>query len=64
MVHSGYEASAVDYTFGSLKGLWDTASAMLFGKYDDKAALAALDKHFKHPELVQIESKTKEEVKV
>ena len=29
MVHSGYEASAVDYTFGSLKGLWQTAKAMM-----------------------------------
>ena len=29
MVHSGYEASAVDYTFGSLKGLWATAKATL-----------------------------------
>lgn len=28
MVHSGYEASAVNDTFGSLKGLWDTVRAM------------------------------------
>jgi len=30
MVHSGYEASAVNETFGSLKGLWHTARAALF----------------------------------
>jgi len=64
MVHSGYEASAVDYTFGSLKGIWATASATLFGRYEDKSALAALDKHFKHPELVQIQAKSKDEVNV
>ena len=67
MVHSGYEASAVDYTFGSLKGLFATARATLFGKYEDKAALAALDKHFKHPAagpLVQIQTKAKDEVEV
>ena len=27
MVHSGYEASAVDYTFSGLRGLWATAKA-------------------------------------
>ena len=64
MVHSGYEASAVDHTFGSLKGLWNTAAAMLFGKYEDKAVLAELDKHFKHPELVQIEAKSQDKVQV
>jgi hypothetical protein len=67
MVHSGYEASAVDYTFGSLKGLFATARATLFGKYEDQAAMAALDKHFKHPAagpLVQIQTKAKDEVQV
>ena len=29
MVHSGYEASAVNDTFGSPKGLWDTVRAMM-----------------------------------
>ena len=36
------------------------ARATLFGKYEDKAALAALDRHFKHPQpgaLVQIKAK-------
>ena len=35
MVHSGYEASAVNHTFGSLAGLLATAKATLFGKYKD-----------------------------
>jgi hopanoid biosynthesis associated radical SAM protein HpnH len=44
MVHSGYEASAVDDTFGSIKGLFRTARATLFGgTYANKAALDALD---------------------
>jgi hypothetical protein len=30
MVHSGYEASGVNYTFGSIKGLLQTAKAMFF----------------------------------
>ena len=43
MVHSGYEASAVDATFGSLRGLWATAKAT-FSSYRDPAALQALDR--------------------
>ena len=35
MVHSGYEASAVNHTFGSLSGLWATAKATFFHKYPD-----------------------------
>ena len=35
MVHSGYEASAVNHTFGSLGGLVATVRAMVFNKYDD-----------------------------
>ena len=31
MVHSGYEASAVDDTFGSIKGFMSTVRATLFG---------------------------------
>ena len=30
MVHSGYEASGVNYTFGSVKGLMQTAKAIYF----------------------------------
>jgi hopanoid biosynthesis associated radical SAM protein HpnH len=38
MVHSGYEASAVNDTFSSLRGLWETAKASLFPRYPDPAA--------------------------
>src|SRR3954453_2181986 len=44
MVHSGYEASAVDDTFGSVKGFLSTVYATLFGgTYSDAGALEALD---------------------
>jgi hopanoid biosynthesis associated radical SAM protein HpnH len=33
MVHSGYEASAVDHTFSSLGGMWAAARATLFKRY-------------------------------
>jgi hopanoid biosynthesis associated radical SAM protein HpnH len=43
MVHSGYEASAVDDTFGSLAGMWRTAKATLFGgSYADEQAMKML----------------------
>jgi hopanoid biosynthesis associated radical SAM protein HpnH len=35
MVHSGYEASAVNDTFGSLRGFAATVRATLFDKYSD-----------------------------
>ena len=35
MVHSGYEASAVNDTFGSLSGFLATMRATLFNKYRD-----------------------------
>ncbi len=39
MVHSGYEASAVDHTFSSISGLWQTAKAVLFGgTYENEQA--------------------------
>jgi hypothetical protein len=41
MVHSGYEASAVDFTFGSLRGLW-RAPAMFFDRHPDAEALEIL----------------------
>ncbi len=43
MVHSGYEASAVNDTFGSLKGFLNTARATLFTRYKDPRALAMLN---------------------
>ncbi len=42
MVHSGYEASAVDHTFGSIGGMVATVKSMLFSKNTNKAALEAL----------------------
>ena len=35
MVHSGYEASAVNDTFGSLSGFAATVRATLFDRYND-----------------------------
>jgi hopanoid biosynthesis associated radical SAM protein HpnH len=43
MVHSGYEASAVDDTFGSFKGLLACIKGMLFNSHPNQAALEALD---------------------
>ena len=56
MVHSGYEASAVNATFSSLRGLLATVRGTLFTAYRDEDALKMLhqpgvDEH--HP-LVQI----------
>ena len=60
MVHSGYEASGVDYTFSSLRGLLATAKATLFTKHEDEEALRMLNEPVKpvhsYNPLVQIES--------
>jgi hopanoid biosynthesis associated radical SAM protein HpnH len=60
MVHSGYEASAVDHTFSGLRGLWATAKATLSGKYQDADALSMLNEPVKpvhaYDPLVQIDS--------
>ena len=58
MVHSGYEASAVNETFGSLGGFLATVKATLFTKYEDQEARAMLNEkvtpmHARNP-LVQI----------
>ena len=59
MVHSGYEASGVDYTFSSLQGLWQTARATLFTKNQDDEALRMLNEPIKpvhsYNPLVQID---------
>src|SRR5437899_4426564 len=60
MVHSGYEASAVNDTFGSLRGLWHTARASLFNSYKDPSAVDLLNEpvrpvHAFNP-LVQIDA--------
>jgi hopanoid biosynthesis associated radical SAM protein HpnH len=67
MVHSGYEASAVNDTFGSLRGLWGEAKARLFSGYKDESALRLLDEttrpvHAYNP-LVQIETEVAEETR-
>jgi len=59
MVHSGYEASAVDFGFGSLRGLLAMARASLFSSYKDEHALRLLNEpvrpvHSYNP-LVQID---------
>ena len=43
MVHSGYEASAVDHTFSSLRGFIGTARATLFSRYPDAYGKALLN---------------------
>ena len=54
MVHSGYEASAVNHTF-SLKGIFTAARATLFGgAYKDAEALEALDEKGAPASLVQL----------
>lgn len=42
MVHSGYEASAVNDTFGSLAGFWATVRATFSSTYQDNEAAAML----------------------
>lgn len=56
MVHSGYEASAVNDTFASWKGFLATVRGTLSSKYVDPAALAELDAPVRrnHEALVQL----------
>src|ERR1700678_4387771 len=58
MVHSGYEASAVNDTFGSWKGFAATVRATFSSKYKDDEAFAMLNEETKpvhaHNPLVQI----------
>jgi hopanoid biosynthesis associated radical SAM protein HpnH len=60
MVHSGYEASAVDHTFGGWRGLWATVKASVSTTYGDPDALSMLNEpvqpvHSYNP-LVQIDT--------
>ena len=60
MVHSGYEASAVDHTFSGLEGLWATIKSGFSTTYADADALEMLNEpvkpvHAFNP-LVQIEA--------
>ena len=60
MVHSGYEASAVDDGFGSLRGFMAMVRATLFTAHRDEGALRLLDEPVKpvhsYNPLVQIEA--------
>jgi len=47
MVHSGYEASAVDHTFSGWRGLWAAAKATFSSTYADPDALALLSEPVK-----------------
>jgi hopanoid biosynthesis associated radical SAM protein HpnH len=53
MLHSGYEASAVDFTF-SLRGMFATVRAMLSSRYRDAEALRQIETEKPHAPLVQI----------
>jgi hypothetical protein len=53
MMHSGYEASAVHYTF-SLRGVLATVRAMLSSRYRDAEALRQIEAETPHGPLVQI----------
>ena len=60
MVHSGYEASAVDHTFSGIGGLWAATKAAFSGTYADHDALEMLNEparpvHSFNP-LIQIET--------
>jgi hopanoid biosynthesis associated radical SAM protein HpnH len=59
MVHSGYEASAVNYAFGSVKGMYEMVVGFM-KKHEDKDALALLNEPVKpvhsYNPLVQIKS--------
>lgn len=68
MVHSGYEAPAVNDTFSSLRGFWDTVRATLSNRYPDPRALELLHEpvrpvHAFNP-LVQIENHAPQETRV
>ena len=60
MVHSGYEASAMNDTFGSLRGFLGTVRATFSSKYKDPEAEAILKEHVRpahaNKPLVQIAS--------
>jgi hopanoid biosynthesis associated radical SAM protein HpnH len=49
MVHSGYEASAVNHTFASFGGLFATVKAMVFSTYANPVARKKLDEERARP---------------
>jgi len=67
MVHSGYEASAVNDLFGSVQGMWHEVKARMFGEYEDASALRLLDEPTAPVHagpLVQIDAPVGEETRV
>lgn len=56
MVHCGYETTANDFTFSSIRGLWGTVRAMLSSSYVDPEAAEMLAKEAGKPHgpLVQL----------
>jgi hypothetical protein len=54
MVHSGYEASAVDDMFGSLGGFLSAVRGTLFNKYNDPDAMGGASHGPSKGQLVQI----------
>jgi hypothetical protein len=54
MVHSGYEASAVDDMFGSLGGFLSAVRGTLFNKYKDPDAMGGASQGPSKGQLVQI----------
>ena len=63
MMHSGYEATAVDDNFGTLSGFLTTVRATFFSKYPDRAQLALLNDPVRPApvQLVQIDAGSGEE---
>jgi hypothetical protein len=55
MMHSGYEASTVDYAFGSLRGFLAMVKASLFSSYHDPDAARLLVQEKPRSPLVQID---------
>jgi len=60
MVHSGYEASGLDYSFSSIKGLYQAARATFFSRHEDDEARLMLREPVRpvhaHNPLVQIDA--------
>jgi len=55
MVHSGFEASAVDETFGSVLGFFRTVRSTLFGgRYENEEALDDLEELAAQPSLISL----------
>jgi hopanoid biosynthesis associated radical SAM protein HpnH len=60
MVHSGYEASGLDYSFSSIKGLYEAARSTFFSRHEDAEARLLLNEPVRpvhsHNPLVQIDA--------